>query len=270
MPGTRSVTVLTTHPTGRGRRRPWCRWPAGPRRPALPALPAPGWPRWHVAWRGAGSRPSVTWTGASLRCSHRHDPCCRCPGPVLQAAPDWRSGTCGAVAGTRCGCSPRSSRGWPPRSPPTSYSCTRWTCRSPASWRPLGRDLFWWLTRLGVLTRTADSRLARRLRKKGDLVIGTRWLPWLHTRGSALPGSSRTTPRGSPHISGTARQSRWPGPNLCCPPVARRDSNRTAVAATLSTSRGQDGPHSTGTRENHMINNIPRTFAGTPRSASRA
>ena len=41
--------------------------------------------------------------------------------------------------------------------------------------RFLGRDLFWWLTRLGLNTKTADSRLARRMRKKGDLVIGTRW-----------------------------------------------------------------------------------------------
>ena len=42
--------------------------------------------------------------------------------------------------------------------------------------RFLGRDLFWWLTRLGVITKTADSRLARRMRRKGgDLVIGTRW-----------------------------------------------------------------------------------------------
>jgi putative flavoprotein involved in K+ transport len=41
--------------------------------------------------------------------------------------------------------------------------------------RFLGRDLFWWLTRLGLITRTADSRLARRMRTKGDLVIGTRW-----------------------------------------------------------------------------------------------
>jgi putative flavoprotein involved in K+ transport len=41
--------------------------------------------------------------------------------------------------------------------------------------RFLGHDLFWWLTRLGIMTRTADSRLARRLRTKGDLVIGTRW-----------------------------------------------------------------------------------------------
>ena len=39
--------------------------------------------------------------------------------------------------------------------------------------RVLGRDLFWWLTRFGVITRTPDSRLARRMRARGDLVIGT-------------------------------------------------------------------------------------------------
>lgn len=40
--------------------------------------------------------------------------------------------------------------------------------------RFLGHDLFWWLTRTGALTKTADSRIARRMRRKGDLVIGTR------------------------------------------------------------------------------------------------
>jgi putative flavoprotein involved in K+ transport len=39
--------------------------------------------------------------------------------------------------------------------------------------RVLGRDLFWWLTRLGVMTKGPDSRLARRMRARGDLVIGT-------------------------------------------------------------------------------------------------
>jgi putative flavoprotein involved in K+ transport len=39
--------------------------------------------------------------------------------------------------------------------------------------RLLGRDLFWWLTRLGVITKTSDSLLARRMRDRGDLVIGT-------------------------------------------------------------------------------------------------
>ena len=39
--------------------------------------------------------------------------------------------------------------------------------------RVLGRDLFWWLTRLGVVTKTDQSLLARRMRARGDLVIGT-------------------------------------------------------------------------------------------------
>jgi putative flavoprotein involved in K+ transport len=39
--------------------------------------------------------------------------------------------------------------------------------------RFLGRDLFWWMTAFGLLARTADSRLARRMRARGDLVIGT-------------------------------------------------------------------------------------------------
>ncbi len=39
--------------------------------------------------------------------------------------------------------------------------------------RVLGRDLFRWLTMLGVITRTGSSPLARRMRARGDLVIGT-------------------------------------------------------------------------------------------------
>jgi putative flavoprotein involved in K+ transport len=39
--------------------------------------------------------------------------------------------------------------------------------------RILGRDLFWWLTKTRVLAKTADSRLARRMRARGDLVIGS-------------------------------------------------------------------------------------------------
>jgi putative flavoprotein involved in K+ transport len=40
--------------------------------------------------------------------------------------------------------------------------------------RVLGRDLFWWLTGLGLMNVTADSRIGRRFRSRGDLVIGTR------------------------------------------------------------------------------------------------
>lgn len=40
--------------------------------------------------------------------------------------------------------------------------------------RLLGRDLFWWLTRLGLMDKGPDSRLAKRMRARGDLVVGTR------------------------------------------------------------------------------------------------
>ncbi|WP_369135538.1 flavin-containing monooxygenase [Modestobacter sp. I12A-02662] len=40
--------------------------------------------------------------------------------------------------------------------------------------RIAGRDLFSWLTRSGFLTVPAHTRIARRLRARGDLVIGTR------------------------------------------------------------------------------------------------
>jgi len=36
-----------------------------------------------------------------------------------------------------------------------------------------GRDLFWWLLKLGLMDKSPDSALARRVRARGDLVIGT-------------------------------------------------------------------------------------------------
>ena len=39
--------------------------------------------------------------------------------------------------------------------------------------RPLGRDLFWWLTRLGAINKAESSMLARRMRARGDIVIGS-------------------------------------------------------------------------------------------------
>ena len=50
--------------------------------------------------------------------------------------------------------------------------------------RPLGRDLFWWLTRTGLLRASVDSRLGRRLRDR-ELVIGTSWRG-LRARGVQL------------------------------------------------------------------------------------
>jgi putative flavoprotein involved in K+ transport len=39
--------------------------------------------------------------------------------------------------------------------------------------RLAGRDLFWWLTRLGLMRVTADSRLGRRVQARGEFVIGS-------------------------------------------------------------------------------------------------
>jgi putative flavoprotein involved in K+ transport len=39
--------------------------------------------------------------------------------------------------------------------------------------RLLGRDLFWWLTHLGLMRVPADSRLGRRVQARGEFVIGT-------------------------------------------------------------------------------------------------
>jgi putative flavoprotein involved in K+ transport len=51
--------------------------------------------------------------------------------------------------------------------------------------RILGRDLFWWLTKLGVITKTADSLLAKRMRSRGDLIIGSS-LKALRRRGITI------------------------------------------------------------------------------------
>jgi len=61
--------------------------------------------------------------------------------------------------------------------------------------RLLGRDLFWWLTRLGLLSRTADSRLARRMRARGDLVIGSP-LAGLRRAGVAIRGRAVSSSAG--------------------------------------------------------------------------
>ncbi|HET7328201.1 MAG TPA: FAD-dependent oxidoreductase [Nocardioidaceae bacterium] len=39
--------------------------------------------------------------------------------------------------------------------------------------RIAGRDLFWWLTKLGLMDKGPDSALAKRMRARGDLVVGT-------------------------------------------------------------------------------------------------
>lgn len=44
--------------------------------------------------------------------------------------------------------------------------------QKPLPQRLLGRDLFWWLTRLGLLRKTVDSRIGRRMRER-DVLVGS-------------------------------------------------------------------------------------------------
>jgi putative flavoprotein involved in K+ transport len=64
----------------------------------------------------------------------------------------------------------------------------------------LGRDIFWWLTKTGLLTKAGNSRLGRRLRSRGELVIGTQ-LGDLGKRGVEFCG--RVTTAGGDMV-GTA------------------------------------------------------------------
>jgi putative flavoprotein involved in K+ transport len=79
--------------------------------------------------------------------------------------------------------------------------------------RILGRDLFWWLTRLGVVTKTDRSLLARRMRARGDLVIGT---PMRDLRRAGVQirprlTSAHSVPAGSTVIwaTGFSRDYSW-------------------------------------------------------------
>jgi putative flavoprotein involved in K+ transport len=64
--------------------------------------------------------------------------------------------------------------------------------------RIAGRDLFFWLTKVRFFTIPATSRIAQRLRRRGDIVIGTRSRD-LRRRGvsfrSRLTGSAGSTAR---------------------------------------------------------------------------
>jgi len=54
-----------------------------------------------------------------------------------------------------------------------SVSLAIGTRQTPLPQRLLGRDLFWWLTRTGIINKTAQSRLGQRMRNR-DTLIGSR------------------------------------------------------------------------------------------------
>ena len=68
--------------------------------------------------------------------------------------------------------------------------------------RVLGRDIFWWLTKTGLATRSADSRLGGRMRARGEVVIGTRMAEVsergveVHGRVTGVAGRSLRTADG--------------------------------------------------------------------------
>jgi putative flavoprotein involved in K+ transport len=53
--------------------------------------------------------------------------------------------------------------------------------------RILGKDLFWWFSSLGLMTKSSESWIARRLRARGELVIGTS-AQQLQARGVQMRG----------------------------------------------------------------------------------
>ena len=76
--------------------------------------------------------------------------------------------------------------------------------------RFLGRDLFWWLTRLRLMRVTASSRLGRRVAGRGEFVIGTNRRR-LERKGSGS-GRGWSTPRAARSASPTTaswRRSGW-------------------------------------------------------------
>jgi putative flavoprotein involved in K+ transport len=95
--------------------------------------------------------------------------------------------------------------------------------------RPLGRDLFWWLTRTGLIRVRVDSRLGRRFRDR-ELVIGTTW-PGLRERGVDL----------RPRVVGVAGRT-----------VTFADGGATDVAAVV---------WATGFRSDHSWLEVPGAVA---------
>lgn len=58
--------------------------------------------------------------------------------------------------------------------------------------RLLGRDLFWWFTKAGLMRKPADSRLARRVRARGEMTVGIS-ASEVEARGARLHGRVECT-----------------------------------------------------------------------------
>ena len=69
--------------------------------------------------------------------------------------------------------------------------------------RFLGRDLFWWLTKTGAIRKPATSFLARRMRARGDLVIGTSTSRVAELGVTLRPRLAGAGPQGAEFADGT-------------------------------------------------------------------
>jgi putative flavoprotein involved in K+ transport len=72
--------------------------------------------------------------------------------------------------------------------------------------RILGRDLFYWLSSTGLMTATSGSRLARRIRARGDLVIGSRISTLRRAGVTFRPRLTGITGRTAGFADGTAAE----------------------------------------------------------------
>ena len=78
--------------------------------------------------------------------------------------------------------------------------------QTPLPQRVLGRDLFWWLMKLGVLTKTVDSRIGRRARDR-DTLIGSSPRELKRRHGVTLrPRAVRASGRTVTFADGTEKE----------------------------------------------------------------
>ena len=78
--------------------------------------------------------------------------------------------------------------------------------QTPLPQRVLGRDLFWWLMKLGVLTKTVDSRIGRRARHR-DTLIGSSPRELKRRHGVTLrPRAVRASGRTVTFADGTEKE----------------------------------------------------------------
>ena len=127
------------------------------------------------------------------------------------------------------------------------------TRQTPLPQRLLGRDLFWWLTRTGVLAKTVDSRIGRRARGRDTLIGSSRRRlrrrgVTLHPRVVGASGRTVTLRRWGRRDAGRGRLGHGLPPRPLLdrsardrrrrPPAATGGASRMSPASTSSASRG--------------------------------